>query len=314
MTKLRVALLQMAAVRGDQQTALLKGDAFCRRARELRADIVLFPEMWNIGYADCPSDERSREAWKAQAVNEQSEFVRHFIFLAKELDMAIALTYLEQWPGKPRNSLLLIDRQGELALRYAKVHTCAFGWEANLTPGDEFHVAPLNTAAGEVKVGAMICFDREFPEAARILMLKGAEVILTPNACTLERNRLEQFRARAYENMLAVAMTNYAHPSENGHSVAYDGVAFGRDEQTLDMLAVEAGESEGVYLAEFDLERLRAYRAAEVWGNAWRKPARYLPLISPEVKPPFVRAPAVSEERHPVLPKTGWTARGRFIV
>jgi predicted amidohydrolase len=42
----------------------------------------------------------------------------------------------------------------------------------------------------------MICFDREFPESARILMLKGAELILTPNSCPLEENRIGQFRTR----------------------------------------------------------------------------------------------------------------------
>ncbi len=51
----------------------------------------------------------------------------------------------------------------------------------------------------------MICFDREFPESARILMLKGAELILVPNACPMEINRLSQLRGRAFENMIAVA-------------------------------------------------------------------------------------------------------------
>ena len=50
-----------------------------------------------------------------------------------------------------------------------------FDVERHLTPGDGFHVAELDTAEGPVKVGAMICYDREFPESARILMLQGAE-------------------------------------------------------------------------------------------------------------------------------------------
>ena len=87
-------------------------------------------------------------------------------------------------------------------LTYAKVHTCEFDIEASCTPGDDFYVCDLDTAAGEVKLGAMICYDREFPESARILMLKGAEVILTPNSCPLEINRLSQYRARAFENMV----------------------------------------------------------------------------------------------------------------
>ncbi len=55
------------------------------------------------------------------------------------------------------------------------------------------------------------------------------------------------------------------------------------------MLVVEAGENEGVFIAEFDLEKLRDYRARESWGNAYRKPKTYGELTSLEVKSPFVR-------------------------
>lgn len=64
----------------------------------------------------------------------------------------------------------------------------------------------------------MICYDREFPESARILMPKGAELILVPNACFLEHNRISQLRARAFENTVAVAVANYAAPQENAPS------------------------------------------------------------------------------------------------
>jgi predicted amidohydrolase len=204
------------------------------------------------------------------------------------MEMAIALTYLERWADGPRNSLSLIDRHGEIVLTYAKVHTCEWGCEGALTPGAGFPVCDLDTAGGPVKVGAMICYDREFPESARLLMLQGAELILTPNACPLEINRLSQYRTRAYENMTALAMTNYAAPQQNGHSVAYDGIAFGV-EGSRDMLVVEAGEVEGVYLARLDLDRLRAYRAHEVWGNAFRRPRLYSGLIDESVAPPFHR-------------------------
>jgi N-carbamoylputrescine amidase len=61
------------------------------------------------------------------------------------------------------------------------------------------------------------------------------------------------------------------------------------------MLLIEAGESEGVYLARFDQDRLRAYRTREVWGNAFRRPCRYSLLTALEVEPPFVRVSATSE-------------------
>jgi len=304
-THLNVALLQMAACGSDQQANLAKGDSFCRQAAALGADIALFPEMWNNGYVPYspdtmnedfdpfdPAYDALRQDWQAQAVSQDSAFISHFQALAKALQMAIAITYLEQGPGAPRDTVSLIDRAGNMILTYAKVHTCDFGLEAACTPGEEFFVAALNTRIGSVQVGAMICYDREFPESARILMLKGAEIILTPNACELEINRLTQFRSRAYENMVGVAMTNYAAPDQNGHSIAFDGIAFVPHGGSRDMLLVEAGESEGICLAQFDLDGLRAYRAHEVWGNAFRKPRAYAALISPEVQPPFVRRTA----------------------
>lgn len=289
MTTIKVALLQMAAYGKDQAANLAKGELFCRQARQQGADIALFPEMWNIGYTFYDDD---REEWEAQAVSQEDAFVSHFQALARELNMAIALTYLEKWPGAPRNSVSIIDRHGRIILTYAKVHTCDFEKEVACMPGEDFYVASLDTAQGQVNVGAMICYDREFPESARILMLKGAELILTPNACELEVNRLTQFRTRAYENMVGVAMTNYAAPDLNGHSIAFDGVAFDELERPREMLLMAAGQEEGVYLAEFDLERLRAYREREIWGNAFRKPGRYGYLTAAEVEPPFIRAVA----------------------
>ena len=296
---LNVALLQLPNVGSDQDANLTKGEAFCRLAKEMGADIALFPEMWQIGYnLHDPKEPGSRERWAAQAISRDSPFIRYFRALASELDMAIAMTYLEVWPGRPRNSISLIDRHGTIVLTYAKVHTCEFDVESALTPGDDFYVAKLDTAAGEVQVGAMICFDREFPESARILMLKGAEIILTPNCCTLEINRLTQFRTRAYENMLGVAMANYSDPPNvNGHSVAFDGIAFSGgapdvDGVSRDMLIVEAGEAPGVYLAPFDLAALRHYREVESWGNAYRRPRLYGALIDEAVRSPFARADA----------------------
>lgn len=122
-------------------------------------------------------------------------------------------------------------------------------------------------------------------------MLKGAEVILTPNACTLQHQRIGQFKARAYENMVSVAMTNYAAPQENGHSVAFDPVTFD-DDGAVDNCLVEADEQEGIYIAEFDLYRIRNWRQRETWGNAFRKPRCYSLLTSLNVEEPFVRASA----------------------
>ena len=293
MSEITVALLQISANGTDQSSNLSKGVRFCRQAAQLGADIALFPEMWNIGYTSF--DHEGSDAlleWERHAVDRGSNFVTIYQELAADLNMAIALTYLEKWPGSPRNVVSLIDRHGEIQFTYAKVHTCDFDpMEAALTPGEDFFVTSLDTPKGDVKIGTLICYDREFPESARILMLKGAEIILTPNACELEINRLSQYRSRAYENMVALAMANYPNPQCNGHSLAFDGRAFDNN-GSRDMLVVEAGQTEGIYLAEFDLDALREYRQKETWGNAFRKPARYHILISNDIHEPFIRAKA----------------------
>lgn len=286
-----VALLQLLPTETTDGN-LQKGIDACRRAKAMGADLALFPELWSNGY-NLPD---SAEEIQKCAISRDSAFVNTYRALAKELDMAIAVTYLEAFSPLPRNTVTVFDRFGKEVLTYSKVHTCDFWVEKHLTPGDDFYTAPLHTAAGEVQIGAMICYDREFPESARILMLKGAEIILIPNACPLEQNRLMQLRTRAFENMVGAAVANYPYgkPDCNGHSAAYDGMAYGEIRpdtvESRDTLIVEAGEQEGIYMAVFPIEKLRAYRSQETWGNAYRRPQKYKLLTEEYIKPPFVRA------------------------
>ncbi|MFW5743843.1 MAG: carbon-nitrogen hydrolase family protein [Spirochaetota bacterium] len=283
MSQFTIGLLQMDPEGGDAQKNLEKGTSWCRKAKASGADLALFPEIWSTGYT-CGFEvehEDIQAHWRSLAIGRDDAWVRHFRALAAELDMAIGLTYLERWEGAPRNTISVIDRHGEIVLTYAKVHTCDFfPMESSCTPGEGFHVATLDTAAGPVELGAMICYDREHPESARILMLKGAEVVVVPNACSLQALRLGQFRGRAWENAMVVAMTNYAsgHTYCNGRSVAYDAEG---------ELLVQAGGGEGIYLAPVDLDALRAYRGKTVFGNAFRRPHKYELLESMEVGPPF---------------------------
>jgi predicted amidohydrolase len=288
MENLIVALLQLMpedSIEGNLQ----KGMEYCRKAKKIGADIALFPEMWSIGYA-IPED---AAALKKHAISTGSPFVSSFGSLARELNMAIGITFLEAYDPLPRNTLCLLDRFGRAVLTYAKVHTCDFSDECRLTAGDDFYVTNLDTEQGFVKIGAMICYDREFPESARMLMLKGAEIILVPNACPMEINRLSQLRARAYENMVGIATVNYpkGKPDCNGHSSAFDGIAYRPSEScSRDTLIIEAGEREGIYLADFPIDEIRAYRSSEVHGNAYRHPGKYAMLVSENIEEPFIRA------------------------
>jgi len=274
---LKIALLQLLPG-NDTGEQLRIGKAACEKAKTAGADIALFPEMWSSGYK-IPQDENLIDD---MAVSVDSEFVQEFKKLASELKIAIGITFLEAHEPKPLNSIILFDRNGKAVLHYSKVHTCDFDEEKMLSRGKDFYVADLDTGRGTVKIGSMICFDREFPESARILMLKGAELILAPNACPMEINRLAALRTRAYENMLAVATCNYpaGQPDCNGHSTVFDGVAWLSNEPGVrDMCVFKAPAEEGIYLAEVNLDILREYRAHEVMGNNYRHPDSYGSLI-----------------------------------
>ena len=255
---LRIALVQRPPGSGDLSPI--------GEAAALGADVVLLPEMWSTGYsmADLALAERLDGPFVASA---RQAAARHRV--------AVVPTLLEQVDAGVRNTAVLIDREGEVRLVYAKVHTCAFDIEKGLEPGDDFPVAQLETAAGPVCIGIMICYDREFPESARELMLGGAEVILVPNACDLPIERIGQLRSRAYENMVAIAMANYSGPPYDGGSIAFDGMVCEPDGTFRDQTIVECGSSPGISIAAIDLDALRGYREREMWGDKWRRPSAY---------------------------------------
>ena len=274
--KLKIAFLQLQPA-GSIEDNMEKGVKACREAKEKGADIALFPEMWSTGYV-FPHE---KEWLEQNAVSLDSAYVKQFSALGAELDMAIAVTLLEKHEPKPRNTVCLFDRHGERMYRYSKIHICDFGEdddEGVLDAGDDFCVAELDTAKGRINVGSMICYDREFPESARVMMLKGAELLLVPNACPMEINRLSQLRGRAYENQIAIATCNYpaSHRGCNGHSTLFDGVIYHTENGTpRDMLVCETGEEEGIFLAELDVDLLREYRNREKCGLKNRRPELY---------------------------------------
>lgn len=283
--KFRVALLQILPG-GTQDENLKKGIEYCKKAKEMGTDLVLFPELWNIGFANCPFEKEGRKQWEALAIDQESNFFRSFVSLVKELEINIAITYLEKFSPKPRNSVSVINSEGNIILNYSKVFICNFGLDEltkenpnlqdigcdyNCTPGNTFDVCTIKGTEGEIKVGAMICADREFPEAATQLMLNGAEIIVVPNACKFDEIRKAQLKARAFENLLGIAMTNYPVPKDNGHSIAFHPAAWDLKGRFQETLIVEAGEEEGIFLAEFDVDQIRDFRKMESWRLEYRK-------------------------------------------
>ena len=155
-------------------------------------------------------------------------------------------------------------------------------------------IMPCGSREENLKKGMAACRTAKAGGAdiARILMLKGAELVLVPNACPMEINRLSQLRGRAYENMMAIATCNYPkdQPDCNGHSTLFDGVAYVEDlPGSRDTCLLEADGEEGVFFGKLDLDLLRDYRLHEVHGNAYRHPSKYTLLTEDIVRPPFVR-------------------------
>lgn len=281
----RVALLQIAPSGNDQKRNLEKGLNRCRQAKSMGADLAVFPELWNIGSTRYLINAAGHESWSASAIDRRSDFFLSFAALAQELSMNIAVTYLEAHVPKPRNSVSIINRKGEVVLNYSKVFICDFGerkflksdpdpgdigCDVNCSPGESFDVCVLSGGEGEVRVGAMLCADREFPEPASQLMRNGAELIVVPNACTWDDIRTPCLKTRAFENLVGVAMANYPMPVNNGGSRAYTCVPW-KDGKSKEMLIANADEQEQILLAAFDIDEIRAFRNSESWRMEYRR-------------------------------------------
>ena len=295
MSAMKIALVQKRAVPNHPKRNLELAVRYIGEASCLGADLVLFPEMWSNGYAppfdgafDDPTDpafEKERKEWLENAVTIESGYVTAVKEAAAKYKIGVCATFLSKTEDKFQNTAIVIDRSGKILLNYAKVHTCDFSLEKLLQHGSEFQVCDFEG----VQIGVMICYDREFPESARVLMLKGAEIILVPNACDMNPLRLNQLSTRAFENMVGVAMANY--PGEGwGGSCAFSPVVFDENGNCLDNVIIKADDVlEEILIAEFDMDRMRAYRERETWGNAYRKPEAYTDLVRFEVKKPFIR-------------------------
>jgi len=125
----------------------------------------------------------------------------------------------------------------------------------------------------------MICFDREFSESARILMLKGAEIILTPNACELEANRIGQFARGPWRTWSAWRwrITRATEKRSLDRVQARSALARTNARSTARRRSRRGRRR---VLAEFDMDKIRAWREHEAW--AMRSAAgRYALLTSP---------------------------------
>lgn len=279
----RISVLQKRSAPGEVERNVETAIAFMEQAAARGADLLLLPECFLTGYHFPVTNE--------DALADGSGALRRICASARELGVGVVATAFTKGRERPQNSAFVIDKAGRVLMKYSKVHTCDFADEACLESGDGFCVCDFHG----VRLGVMICYDREYPESARVLMLKGAEIILVPNDCGSMRPRVQALSTRAYENMTGVVMAN-PNGENAGNSCAFSPICWDREGNCVDnTLFVADAETEGLYDADFDLDRLRFYREHEMMGNTFRKVKAYADLLSAEITAPFVRTGAGEE-------------------
>ncbi|MGN0977276.1 MAG: carbon-nitrogen hydrolase family protein [Faecousia sp.] len=248
-----------------------------KEAEENGADLLLLPEAFLTGY-ELPM--RNEEA-----LPDGDPHLQIICKAAKELHLGVVVTAITRGQKKPKNSAYVVDKTGTVLMKYSKVHTCDFADEACLESGETFSVCDFHG----IQLGIMICYDREYPESARVLMLKGAEIILVPNDCSAMKPRLCALSTRAYENMVGIAMAN-PNGENAGNSCAFSPICWDEEGRCVDNVLLMADDkTEGVYYAEFDMDAIRTYRENEMMGNTYRKVKAYDLLLSEAIAYPFLR-------------------------
>lgn len=281
----RLAIVQHRAERPEQTVNTETALKFMREAAADGADMVLFPECFLTSYKFPEFCEKAVEqqlpvselaetseyrAWYDSGLTEESEPFKRICEEARTLHMGVVVTGLSKGKERLRNTAWLIGRNGEILLKYNKVHTCDFSLEQYLESGDRFDVCQFD----DICVGIMICYDREYPESARELAIQGAELILVPNDCTEMRPRLMELQVRAMENMTGIAMANPPGKA-GGASCAYHPMVWDYLDDPAGCRIAEADEMyDGLVWAEFDMEAIRKYRDREDLGK-YRKTGAY---------------------------------------
>ena len=205
--------------------------------------LIVLPELWSSGF------DYKHLAKLAENTPKILQEVRQII----TDDTIVIGTLPEVKKGKLYNIAFLTDKSGLLGW-YQKIHLFTpTGENKHFTPGKE--IAVIDTHLG--KIGLLICYDLRFPEIARCLMLKGAEILVISAAWPLER--IEHWRillrARAIENQLFVIAAN-ASGIQNKIKMGGHSAVISPDGRCL----VEAGCFETILITEIDLKRVYAFR------------------------------------------------------
>ena len=226
MRKVTLGLVAFPSARWDKAANYEKAEGLIRRVADEGAQIVSTHEGFLEGYV-VYEEENTPERFLEIAEPLEGPYVQKLRALSDELNIYLAVGLAERDGDQVYNAAILLGPEGQIVGRYRKTHMAAVEsrWYVR---GAEFPV--FDTPLG--RLGIMICYDRQFPEPARLLALQGAEVILNPSWGTHGEMNQTMLRTRAYENRLYLA---HIHPFQ-GLIINPLGevlVAKGTNEETL---------------------------------------------------------------------------------
>jgi predicted amidohydrolase len=216
-------------------------------------ELLVFPEVFMYRR---PDDSTMPPADAAESLD--GPFARGVVRAAVENRLHLVMGLAERAPGEAYrcyNTAVLVSPTGKMLAVYRKVHLYdAFnGRESErVVPGtDEPPV--VDTALG--RIGLQICYDIRFPEWTRLLVLRGAEVVVMPTSWVSgpmkEEHWITLVRARAIENTCWFVAADQVRSDRVGRSLVVD---------PMGAVVADGGEEPGLVVADVDLERLRRVR------------------------------------------------------
>jgi predicted amidohydrolase len=271
---MKLAVYQGGAVEGGVAGQLDHLAAVARQAVEAGAGLLVLPEMYLTGYhigADAVA--ALAEPVAGPSANRAAE-------IARSAGIALLYGYPERGEdGRIYNAALLIDRDGRRLANHRKTHLFGEVDRGAFSPGEgEPTIAELDG----IRLGILICYDVEFPEAVRLLALDGADLVVVPTALMAPYDFIARslVPVRAYENQIFLA---YANRTGSERDFTYLGQSCITGPDGAD-LARARGE-EALITADLDPLRLAESRAINTYFQD-RRPVLYGTIASALPIPP----------------------------
>jgi N-carbamoylputrescine amidase len=269
MRSVTLAVTQFAAA-PDEAANIDKAEALVREAARQGAQVILLQELFAAPYFCKTQNPRYFATARPRADN---PMLARFADLARELGVVLPVSFFEKAGQAHFNSVVILDADGRDLGLYRKSHIPQGpGYEEKYYfSGGDTGFQVWQTAFGRIGVG--ICWDQWFPEAARIMALKGAEVLLYPTAIGSEPpapgydsqpHWQTTMQGHAGANIMPVMASNRIGTEvQDGTEVTFYGTSFVAGE-TGQILTQADRVSEAVRCASVDLDAIAALRGS--WG------------------------------------------------